>query len=217
MFVTIEGIDGSGKTYLTKLITDWLNAEEPGSTISTSEPYDRTLVDNKDEWESKAFYRDRIIHFSAVIATALDADKNVICDRFQLSSVVYQGFDDVLFTDVWNKYAYYVLGPDRMRTLSRMNYGVLEPDCVILIDRRLSDCIRELEDRGELKSDSAYILESNKNKFKRAVFAFENATRWCLTEATTIIVAQTADEAFERFKEYCKGYTDKHSEESTRD
>lgn len=219
MFVTIEGIDGSGKTYLTKLITDWLNAEEPGSTISTSEPYDRSILEGRDTWAPAEweFYRDRIIHWSEVIAPALAAEKNVICDRFQLSTVVYQNEDDLMFTNTWQKYARYVLGKEKWNAVEALEVGVKEPDCVILINGDLKACLERLLERGEYSNINANKIRDWKTDFYRAIFAYENATRWCLTEASTIIIAQTADEAFERFKEFCKGYTDKHSEESTRD
>jgi dTMP kinase len=207
MFVTIEGIDGSGKTYLTKLITDWLNSEEPGSTISTSEPYDRSILDRGDAWETKEweFYRDRIIHWAEVIAPALAEEKNVICDRFQLSTVVYQHEDDLMFTNTWQKYARYVLGREKWNATEALEVGVLEPDCVILINGDLKACLERLLERGEYSNIDANKILDRKTNFYRAIFAYENATRYCLTEASTIIIAQTADEAFERFKAWVNG------------
>lgn len=103
MFITFEGIDGSGKTTQINLLSarlrqrgiDVLALREPGGN-EVSENIREVLLSSKNEIGVRAelllFVAARAQLVEKVIRPALDAGKLVICDRYCDSSVAYQGF-----------------------------------------------------------------------------------------------------------------------------
>ncbi|MGZ5313799.1 MAG: dTMP kinase [Solirubrobacterales bacterium] len=99
MFISLEGIDGSGKTTQAKLLAEELGEEtvlvrEPGGT--TASEAIRNLLTNPEvplNWmpEVMLFCAARAQLVEDVIAPALEAGRDVVCDRFSDSSVAYQG------------------------------------------------------------------------------------------------------------------------------
>ena len=101
MFVSFEGVDGSGKTtqarlleqHLTDLGRDVVGTREPGGTELGEEL--RRLVLNGPEmapWaEAALFAAARAEHAAEVIRPALARGADVVCDRFLDSSLAYQG------------------------------------------------------------------------------------------------------------------------------
>jgi|GEM_PF-3808996 len=90
--ITIEGIDGCGKTTLCKSLADRLPAND---YLFTYEPYleaTRDLLHDPEESLSRTdiFLQDRVEHCLDVITPALDQGQNVICDRYMLSTIAYQ-------------------------------------------------------------------------------------------------------------------------------
>jgi dTMP kinase len=101
VFVTFEGIDGSGKSTQAELLADALRAEgrdvvttrEPGGT-PLGEQVRELLLNGKDmsPWaEAALFAAARAELVERVIAPALEAGKDVVCDRYIDSSLAYQG------------------------------------------------------------------------------------------------------------------------------
>ena len=99
MFISLEGIDGSGKSTQAKLLADALGAEtvsirEPGGT-DAAERIRSLLADPGLELDPLAelllFLAARADLTARVIAPALEAGRDVVCDRFADSSVAYQG------------------------------------------------------------------------------------------------------------------------------
>lgn len=99
MFVSLEGIDGSGKSTQAKLLVEALGAEtvairEPGGT-DAAERIRSLLADPAVALEPLAelllFLAARADLTERVIRPALDAGRTVVCDRFSDSSVAYQG------------------------------------------------------------------------------------------------------------------------------
>jgi dTMP kinase len=101
VFVTFEGIDGSGKTTQAELLAGRLRAggmdvvltREPGGTELGE--FVRTLVlhgGHVAPWAEAALYAAaRAQHVDEVIRPALDRGATVVCDRYIDSSVAYQG------------------------------------------------------------------------------------------------------------------------------
>ena len=101
MFVTFEGLDGSGKSTQADLLAVWLRGE--GRTVlTTREPGGtpvgeavRELVLHGGElspWtEAALFAAARAEHVEVAIRPALERGDDVVCDRYLDSSVAYQG------------------------------------------------------------------------------------------------------------------------------
>ena len=99
MFISFEGIDGSGKSTQARLLvealgTDTVAIREPGGT-DAAERIRELLADPGLELESLAelmlFLAARADLTERVIRPALEARRHVVADRFSDSSVAYQG------------------------------------------------------------------------------------------------------------------------------
>ena len=99
-FITLEGIDGAGKSTHLQALTDWLQARghevvrtrEPGGTplaerlraLVLNEPMDALT-------ETLLVFAARRDHTQELIAPALAQGKTVLCDRFTDATFAYQG------------------------------------------------------------------------------------------------------------------------------
>jgi dTMP kinase len=102
MFITFEGLDGSGKTTQAKLLTNQLNAlkmqviytREPGGTPLAEGIRNLVLSNNIADpiTEFLLLSAARRDHIYQLIEPAIDEGKIVICDRFLDSSLLYQGY-----------------------------------------------------------------------------------------------------------------------------
>jgi len=99
LFVSLEGVDGSGKSTQARLLVEALGEEtvairEPGGT-EAAERIRGLLADPGVELEPLAelmlFLAARADLTERVIRPALEAGRNVVADRFSDSSVAYQG------------------------------------------------------------------------------------------------------------------------------
>lgn len=99
MFISLEGIDGSGKSTQAKLLAEALGPEtllirEPGGT-EAAERIRELLADSGVELDPLAelllFLAARADLTARVIRPALEAGRDVVSDRFADSSVAYQG------------------------------------------------------------------------------------------------------------------------------
>ena len=103
MFLSFEGIDGSGKSTQARLLADHLRARgrdvvltrEPGGSPGAEEIRALVLQGDPDRWSAETeillFTAARRDHLERTILPALDAGKVVICDRFADSTRMYQG------------------------------------------------------------------------------------------------------------------------------
>jgi dTMP kinase len=103
ILISVEGIDGSGKTTLVKNVVEHLHNQgypvlatrEPGATQLGSVV--RGIIQKKDvartaQAEYLLFAADRAQHFHEVVIPALQRSMIVISDRMSDSSLVYQGY-----------------------------------------------------------------------------------------------------------------------------
>lgn len=102
-FITIEGCDGVGKTYQTKLLREYC-AEVGANVVFTREPGGSDIAEQirkiilnaensamDDMCEAFLYAAARIQHLHDIVKPALAEGKIVFCDRFVHSSYVYQG------------------------------------------------------------------------------------------------------------------------------
>ena len=104
LFVTFEGIEGSGKTTQIRMTGDYLNKKgvpflltiEPGGTPAGNELrkilLDKTALDLSFRTELLLFAADRAQHVEEVIEPSLKKGEIVLCDRFSDATVAYQGY-----------------------------------------------------------------------------------------------------------------------------
>lgn len=102
-FITLEGIDGSGKSTQGRLLAKRLQADgyevlltrEPGGSPGAEEIRALVLEGDPDRWSAQTelllFTAARRDHLERTIEPALSAGKIVICDRFVDSTRMYQG------------------------------------------------------------------------------------------------------------------------------
>lgn len=103
MFITFEGIDGSGKSTQARLLAEALRAaghvvratREPGGSPGAEEIRRLVLEGDPDRWSAESelllFTAARRDHLERTINPALAAGEVVICDRFADSTRMYQG------------------------------------------------------------------------------------------------------------------------------
>lgn len=111
-FISLEGVDGSGKSTQVNLLADALRAQgravvvtrEPGGTALGEAIRDVLLADRAMEPMAEAllFAAARAQHVRELIRPALEDGSWVVCDRFVDSSLAYQGVARDLGVDrVW--------------------------------------------------------------------------------------------------------------------
>lgn len=127
IFITIEGVDGSGKStqisrikkFLEKRGHNVLLTREPGGT-KIGERIRQILLDNNCKemsavTETLLYAASRAQHVEELIIPALNEGKIVLCDRFVDSSIVYQGIGRGIGLEAVisvNEFATFGLKPD---------------------------------------------------------------------------------------------------------
>ncbi|MCL2767467.1 MAG: dTMP kinase [Synergistaceae bacterium] len=100
-FITIEGIDGCGKSTQAEMLSDWLSLRfGKNKVVKTYEPGGsgneiRNILLNSsmsERSELLLFLADRMEHVQNIILPALCENKWVICERYIDSTIVYQSF-----------------------------------------------------------------------------------------------------------------------------
>ena len=112
MFITFEGIEGSGKTTQIHMMADWLRSiekavcvtREPGGT-PLGEKIRGLLLDPENsgicpETELLLYTADRAQHLSEQILPELSSGKIVLCDRYLDATMAYQGVARGLGSDL---------------------------------------------------------------------------------------------------------------------
>lgn len=160
LFIVLEGIDGSGKTTISKLLVDSL-VKRGYRILYTYEPTDSeivTIVKNKykeyrDPYiDALTFALDRLLHLKTKIIPALREGYIVLSDRYFYSSVAYQSasgapFEWVLEANRW------ALKPDLAVYLD------IEPEESIKRRKGLESRFPEFEEVELLRKVREFYLE----------------------------------------------------------
>jgi dTMP kinase len=144
LFITIEGIEGVGKstqidllsTYLKSKNINYISTREPGG-LGVPEAI-RSILLNQDMHpltELILYEAARTEHFQKIILPAIKEGKTVLCDRFIDSTVSYQGYGrglDLKLIDELNAIA-------TQNTL---------PDITFFLDMSVENAFQRLKSRG---------------------------------------------------------------------
>ncbi|MFZ1100667.1 MAG: dTMP kinase [Steroidobacteraceae bacterium] len=135
--VTLEGIEGAGKSTVAKFIAAWLArrsiatrlTREPGGT-PLAEALRRIVLERGGEpmsavSETLLMFAARGLHLENLVRPALERGEWVICDRFTDATRAYQGSGRGV-------------DPQLIETLARAVHGELSPDCTLLLDLPVS-------------------------------------------------------------------------------
>jgi len=171
LFIVLEGIDGSGKTTIAKMLIEELEGYGY-RTIYTFEPWTTKFIENLKELgslrdayiDALIYAADRLVHIKSVIEPALINGHIVICDRYYYSSIAYQSamgapMDWVLTV---NKFA---LKPDLAIYLD------IEPEVGIARKRGYTSRFPEYEEYEILKKVRDVYLEMVRRNLLIYVYA----------------------------------------------
>ncbi|HOA82543.1 MAG TPA: dTMP kinase [Thermodesulfovibrio thiophilus] len=132
IFITFEGIEGSGKTTQIKLLGERLKKQglkvlttyEPGDT-DVGQKIRNILLESEINinplCELILYFADRVQHVNEKIKPYLETGFIVICDRFTDSTVAYQGYARGVSIDI-------------IKELNRILFNEFKPDLTILLD-----------------------------------------------------------------------------------
>jgi dTMP kinase len=132
-FITLEGIEGAGKSAAATMAADWLRAEgvpvvltrEPGGTALAERVRELVLQPGEERIPSEAetllMFAARSIHLANRIRPALERGEWVLCDRFTDATRAYQGGGRGVSAAL-------------IEELAQAVHGSLTPDCTLLLD-----------------------------------------------------------------------------------
>jgi len=191
MFISLEGIEGSGKstqishirTYLVAQGYTCLTTREPGGTSIGVRIrgilLDPAVAHIDPLTELLLYMADRAQHLAEIVKPALSAGAIVLCDRYYDATMVYQGEARGL-------------GVEQVAQLHRLTFDDLKPDITFLLDLPpdvgLERAWGQIE-RGD-RTDAETRFEREKLSFHAMVragylnLARSAPERFCIVDAT---------------------------------
>lgn len=166
-FIVIEGLDGSGKTSATRTVTNALEYENHGKIKLTFEPHDpscsglfirqvlmKKIRTHNPKLLALAFAANRLDHCEREINPWLDQKEGrvLICDRYYLSSLVYQSVGNLTFESVYE-----------------LNSAARKPDLIIFLNVSNKVCYERMKTRNEDKELFEVNLGKTRKKFQEAI------------------------------------------------
>ena len=164
IFITFEGIDGSGKTTQIELLNSFLKqsgfdvvlTREPGGT-DIGDKIRKILLDSKNiqmsyRAETLLFLASRAELVSKVIQPSLNQGKIIICDRFFDSTIAYQGIARQL-------------GAEKILDMSLWATENIIPDLTFLLSIDVWECENRIKN-GKKKKDR---IEKEEVDFKSKI------------------------------------------------
>ena len=189
LFVTFEGIEGSGKSYQSRKLYKNLKKKnisviltrEPGGTES-AEKIRRVILDDYFHHDSKEKFNkntDTLLYLAArnehienKIKPAISKKKIVICDRFVDSTLAYQVYGKGVNKKLVNSVHKYILGN-------------IKPDLTFILKVKISKALQRLKNRKRknrydkfsknfyIKVQNAFLKIARKNK--KRYFVLDNS------------------------------------------
>jgi dTMP kinase len=175
-FVTLEGLDGCGKSTQLARLAAVLRARgfsvvvtrEPGGTAA-GEKIRHLLLDTatsglSPQAELALMFAARAQHIKEVIQPALVEGRVVLCDRFTDSTEAYQGGGRKL-------------GSEPVLQLHKILCGGLQPDLTILMDSDVAASVERARRRNKTRIGKNGRGKSDENRFEQESRAFFGRVR----------------------------------------
>ena len=166
LFIVIEGLDGSGKSSASKALAQLLDPLSKGIVKLTYEPNNEScsglqirqilkkqVPDYKPSILPLAYAANRLDHCNTIVKPWLEGEGHiVICDRYYLSSLVYQSRPDFPFEKVmiYNEFA-------------------LKPDVIFFINVDTKVCYARMKVRNEPEELFEANLDESRQKYFEAI------------------------------------------------
>ncbi|HJJ54489.1 MAG TPA: dTMP kinase [Methanocorpusculum sp.] len=177
MLITLEGIDGSGKSTLYKGLKTRLADLNPVFTQEPGSPYlgdavRATIAENSDPLaEAALFVADHAVHLATVVRPALQEGKLIISDRYSDSRFAYQ---QISLKDIH---------PDPKAWLTAVHKGwSIRPDMTFLLTIAPDTALSRVSERGATEhfEQKEFLEQVQKNYLERMQ---EDPARFVLIDA----------------------------------
>ncbi len=194
-FITVEGVEGAGKTTQFAFIRDFLEAagkrvlltREPGGTV-LGEEIRTLLLGHRQEGlasdtELLLLFAARAEHLRQVIRPALAAGTWVLCDRFTDASYAYQGGGRGI-------------APARIAVLEDWVQGPLRPDLTVLFDLPVEQGLVRVGRRGQadrFESEAPAFFQRVRNAYLN--LAAQHPQRYRIVNANRSVTAVRSEVA----------------------
>lgn len=157
-FITLEGMDGSGKSTQAELLADYLRKKgekvlltrEPGwgelGKMIKKQVLDRRDIDIEPYAELCLFCADRAQHVKGLILPKIKEGHTVVCDRYHDSTVVYQGYGREIELTL-------------VKLMAEASTLGVEPDITFFLSVHVEQALSRLKNRREsTKMDEESLL-----------------------------------------------------------
>jgi dTMP kinase len=167
-FLVIEGLDGSGKSVISRLLAEALKAVLGERALLTYEPHDPSAAGQfiRDVLALRipaapytlalAYALNRADHGHRIVTPFLESDaaggRMLVCDRYYLSSLVYQGAAPLSLEAVW-----------------ALNSPMRRPDLILFMDASVENCYRRMGQRGGQRELFDDRLAQRREQYQRAI------------------------------------------------
>ena len=165
-FIVVEGMDGSGKTGITRQLRSVLSQTQGDNVALTFEPHDPSAaglyirnaltkrIKSTPLALALAFALNRADHNTHVIDPFLSGKhpRIIICDRYTLSSLVYQSTDDLTMEDVY-----------------QLNQWARRPDLTIFLNVSPQKCYERMRNRPQDKELFEKNLQQRAKKYQDGI------------------------------------------------
>ncbi len=198
LFIVIEGLDGSGKTSAAKQLAHDLDQFFAGKTKFTFEPNNdscggefirqvlRKEITISPRTLALAYAANRADHCDRVVVPWLENGGIVVCDRFYLSSLVYNSADDFQFDKVLF-----------------INEKARKPDLIFFLEVDDKICYARMKNRNQPPELFEKNLAATRKKYHEAIdFLTKNHGDLVVEIDGSGTVQEVADAMLEKIFEY---------------